>query len=256
MTQSPEDNSLKAAQKALAAKLRDQERAKKQEQKQETDRDAPPLDFQSLLGHFSWVVRLAETLKAFWNGWLKPVALLLNPILRRIGGLYKSIYMRLAYKPVEEGGRVFQPKRAGAAVLLLTAMTFIVPVVFVRYIIPGAVNTIYDAVMLTTLKEDKLYLSRIDIVDADRDIFQVMGCRDIAGCDGGDNTTYYRLRPNIILGIKYWATRFEPYDPAEIGGAMVSELNECTIQYYGRRVKAFGWYPYIISASCKPVAPA
>jgi hypothetical protein len=120
-------------------------------------------------------------------------------------------------------------------------------------VIPTISRTIYDAGMLASMKEDRLFLGRPEMINPERDLFQVMGCRDIKGCDGGDNTIYFRLRDNIIMDVKYWTTRFEPYDPAEIAGAMVSELNDCTIRYYGRRVKALGWYPYIVSASCVPV---
>ena len=126
-------------------------------------------------------------------------------------------------------------------------LTILIPITFVTQIVPLTFRTIYDAAMLTTLQQDRLYLGRADLVSPNDSVFQVMGCRDISGCEGGDNTTYFRLRPNVIMSIRYWTTRFEPFDPAEIAGAMVSELNDCSITYYGRRVKAMGWYPYIIA---------
>ncbi|MCI5043587.1 MAG: hypothetical protein MRY72_02725 [Aquisalinus sp.] len=246
------DDSLKAAQAALKAQKRQARQAEEVAEHEQATTDAA--DFlNKIWGGFSILEKTGAGLKDVWNSWFKHVAVLLNPLFRRLARLYSWIYRKVAYVKGEAGEKVHDTRRAGIAILLLVALTVFGPILLVRNIIPGTMNTIYDAVMLTLTKEDQLYLSRMDIIDADRDLYQVMGCRDIKGCDGGDNTTYFRLRPNIILGAKYWFTRFEPYDPAEIGGAMVSELNDCKIQYYGRRVKAFGWYPYIISASCVPV---
>ena len=187
-----------------------------------------------------------------WNGWLKPVTRFLSPITRRLVGFYRWSFSTFAYKGPKKA-RVLSHNRAGVTVLALAALTIAAPFVLVQQIIPTISRTVYDAGMLATMKEDHLFLGRPDLINPDRELFQVMGCRDIASCDGGDNTIYYRLRENIIMDVKYWTTRFEPYDPAEIAGAMVSELNDCTIRYYGRRVKAFGWYPYIVNASCVPV---
>jgi hypothetical protein len=187
-----------------------------------------------------------------WNGWLKPVTRFLSPFTKRIISFYRWSFKTFAYKRSGDE-RTLSRQKAGFTVLALAFITVAAPYALVRHIIPFVSRTIYDAGMLATMKEDTLYLGRAELINADRSVFQVMGCRDIDGCDGGDNTTYYRLRDNVILDIKYWTTRFEPYDPAEIAGAMVSELNDCTIKYYGRRVKAFGWYPYIVNASCAPV---
>ena len=151
-----------------------------------------------------------------------------------------------------DGERAFSRNRAAFVTIVLAILTVTTPVIFVRSVIPAVSRTIYDAGMLATMKDDHLFLGRAELIDSERQLYQVMGCRDIKGCDGGDNTTYYRLRDNVILDVKYWTTRFEPYDPAEIAGAMVSELNDCKIRYYGRRSKALGWYPYIVSASCIP----
>lgn len=196
--------------------------------------------------------KIETAFDVIWNGWLKPITRFLSPITKRIVRFYRWSFASFAYKGPKTA-RVFSRSRASFTILALAALTIAAPFILVWQIIPVTSRTIYDAGMLITMKEDNLFLGRAEVINADRQLYQVMGCRDISGCDGGDNTTYYRLRDNIILDIKYWTTRFEPYDPAEIAGAMVSELNDCAITYYGRRSKALGWYPYIVSASCTPV---
>ncbi len=96
---------------------------------------------------------------------------------------------------------------------MLATVTVAAPVLLVRHVVPALARTVYDAGMLATLREDRLYLGRAELIRPDRQVFQVMGCRDITGCDGGKSTTYFRLRDNVILDIQHWTTRFEPYDP-------------------------------------------
>ncbi len=250
---SGEDKSLKAAREALKKTQRvtaeapapPSEKRRKRKQK----RFAPGAGLSAAAALWEKLTRLAD---AVWNGWLGPVTRFLAPFTKRIIGFYRWVFRTFAFTGPKEA-RVFSRNRGGFTVLALVVFTVAAPVLLVREIIPAASRTIYDAGMLATMKEDRLFLGRAELINPDRQLYQVMGCRDISGCDGGDNTTYYRLRDNVILDIKYWTTRFEPYDPAEIAGAMVSELNDCSIRYYGRRSKALGWYPYIISASCTPV---
>ncbi len=199
---------------------------------------------------FGKIVAIADLV---WNGWAKPFTRFLSPITRRVWRFYGWSYEKFAHTKAPDETRVFSRQRAAMVTVVLAIITVFTPVMLVRDFIPALSRTIYDAGMLATMREDHLFLGRAELINPDREIFQVMGCRDIRGCDGGDNTTYYRLRDNVILDIKYWTTRFEPYDPAEIAGAMVSELNDCKITYYGRRSKALGWFPYIVSASCTPV---
>jgi len=203
--------------------------------------------------------KVLGVLDVLWNQWLRPVTRFFKPITDRIWRFYSWSYRKFAHidapdRITEDGTpeRIFSGKRGAAVTLALIAISIITPLFLIKHALPAMGRTAYDGAMLTTMKEDTLFLSRAELINPDRGVYQVTGCRDIKGCTGGDNTTYYRLRDNIILDIKYWTTRFEPYDPAEIAGAMVSELNDCTIKYYGRRSKALGWYPYIVSASCVP----
>lgn len=252
-----EDKSLKAALDALkkARHSSGGERAEKADpernERNESKPGKPPL--LAGIGAGRTLSRILAVLDTLWNDWARPATQFLTPVTSRIWRFYGWSYNKFAYARGEDGARAFSRNRAAVVTLALAAITIATPFILVRNIIPATARTIYDAGMLATMKEDRLFLGRAELINPDRQLYQVMGCRDISGCDGGDNTTYYRLRDNIILDIKYWTTRFEPYDPAEIAGAMVSELNDCTIRYYGRRSKALGWYPYIISASCVPV---
>ena len=261
MSKSKRDDALDAAQEALKKGRR---RAKRQEQAEDTRPSSAEL-FPDLLTNlddfalFAWIKKrlgflgkLGSVLNVIWNEWLGPLARFLNPYFQRLWHLYLRIFDKFAHINQPDGERKFSQRRAAGVALALLAFSIFMPIFIVRTVIPETLTAIYDASMLLSLEEDHLYLSRADLIDADRELYQVMGCRDIAGCDGGVNTIYYRLRPNFILNVKYWFTLFEPYDPAEIAGAMVSELNDCTISYYGRRVKALGWFPYIINASCRP----
>lgn len=247
------DPSLKAALDALKKSSRS-ENTEAPPRGAEADRKksggaSPVFAFAYLAALWEKLMRLAD---AVWNGWLRPVTRFLTPITKRVVGFYRWTFRSFAYTG-PKNARAFSRQRAGVTVAALAAFTIVAPFVLVQHVIPATSRAIYDAGMLATMKEDHLYLGRAELINPDRQLYQVMGCRDISGCDGGDNTTYYRLRDNIILDVKYWTTRFEPYDPAEIAGAMVSELNDCKIRYYGRRSKALGWYPYIVSASCTPV---
>jgi len=252
MPKSDDNDLLKRAQDALKKEHRS---APKEDPP--TDKDDPQ---PSIMESIAWLQRMlgrwrkiAAVLSVMWNDWAQPVAERLNPVFQRIWDWYKIIFARFGYVDGANGGRVFSQRRAAVVVAGLAALTIAAPLFTIRVIIPETFQAIYDGTMLFSLENDTLYLGRPDLVDPDRELYQVMGCRDISQCDGGENTIYYRLRPNLILNVKYWFTLFEPYDPAEIAGAMVSELNECSIQYYGRRVKALRWYPYIINATCRPV---
>lgn len=249
-----EDKSLKAAMEALkkasrAAAQSDDRGAQDKGARSRGD-SADQWRQPGFMGLFS---KIAGVVDVFWNGWARPVTRFLSPVTRRIGRFYAWSFDRFAHVKEPDGARRFSRNRAAIIVVILAAITLAAPFILIRSVIPATSRAIYDAGMLATMREDHLYLGRAELIDPARQLYQVMGCRDISGCEGGDNTTYYRLRDNIILDIKYWTTRFEPYDPAEIAGAMVSELNDCTIRYYGRRSKALGWYPYIVSASCTPV---
>lgn len=258
------DDTLKAAQAALKKSGRIEADEKKiYPEDHTTQNDTAPhksTDPSIELSTLPFVGSFFEKTGTAWSNFTGPIATIFGPPVRQIIKIYRWSYRCFASKlvvsadPSTPENRRFSPPRVAAVTLALIALTLFIPFWFVTEAIPFTARTSYDAIMLTTVKEDQLYLSRPDPVDLNRDIFQVTGCRDITGCEGGNNTIYYRLRPNIIMSIKYWTTRFEPFDPAEISGAMVSELNDCTIRYYGRRVKALGWYPYIISASCRPVS--
>jgi len=246
-----DDNSLNAALDALRKTERLEKSAAEKPEKpkpsaKKREKSGKPL-FQ--LGLLAKALAVLDTL---WNDWARPVTRLFDPVTKRIWRFYKWSYAKFAYAKGEDGARVYSRRRAALVTLALAAITLTAPFILVRNVIPAISQTLYDAGMLATMREDHLFLGRAELINPDRQLYQVMGCRDITGCDGGDNTTYYRLRDNIILDIKYWTTRFEPYDPAEIAGAMVSELNDCRIKYYGRRSKALGWYPYIVNASCVP----
>jgi len=202
------------------------------------------------LGKLQKIIAVADVL---WNEWLRPVARFLNPVAARVLRFYRWSYQRYAHLERADGVKEFSRNRAAFVTVGLAAITLAAPYFIFGAVLPAIWRTTYDAAMLATIREERLFLGRAELVDPDAEIYQVLGCQDISGCDGGENTTYYRLRDNIILDIQHWATRFEPYDPAEIAGAMVSELNDCTITYYGRRSRTLGWYPYIIRASCTPV---
>lgn len=249
-----QDRSLKAAldalEKARHSNGGDEETSGKKQTRKE--RPTGPSFLAGVAGG-RLILKVIAVLDTIWNDWARPVTRFLSPITKRIWRFYGWSYNKFAYVKGKDDARAFSRNRAAMVTLALAALTVATPFILVNSVIPTVSRTIYDAGMLATMKEDRLFLGRAELINPDRQLYQVMGCRDISGCDGGDNTTYFRLRDNVILDVKYWTTRFEPYDPAEIAGAMVSELNDCTITYYGRRSKALGWYPYIINASCVPV---
>ena len=154
--------------------------------------------------------KVLGVLDVFWNQWLRPVTRFFRPITDRIWRFYNWSYQKFAHidapdRMTEDGTpeRFFSGKRGAAVTLALIAISIITPLFLVKHTLPAIGRTVYDGAMLTTMKEDALFLSRTELINSDRGIYQVIGCRDIKGCNGGDNTTYYRLRDNIILEIKY-----------------------------------------------------
>jgi hypothetical protein len=195
-----------------------------------------------------------KTLNIFYTSYIKPVLMFFVPFWAWLAPRYVSLYQKMAYK---DGVHV--ASRGAAALATLSAGTVLALYVNLWYIIPGVFTFTYDAVAYNAFsyKTEKLYFSSPQWIednggDGDR-VLSVFSC-ETRHCNL-DSSTEYRFRDSIYLNAVKWVTRFEPYDPADVAGILLSELNYCTATAYGKRFKPFDWYPYIYDVECTLLPP-
>lgn len=195
-----------------------------------------------------------KTLKIFYLKYFKPVASFFVPLWTWLAPKYVSMYKKMAY--VE--GKHVASKGAGALAVLSAGTVFTLYANF-WYVIPAVATFGYDAIAYNVFsyKTEKLYFSSPQWVedksgDADK-VLSVFSCAT-RHCDA-DSSTEYRFRDSIYLDVTKWVTKFEPYDPADVAGILLSELNYCTATAYGKRFKPLDWYPYIYNLECELLPP-
>jgi hypothetical protein len=198
---------------------------------------------------------LFKTLNIFYATYLKPVLTFFVPFWAWLAPRYVSLYQKMAYK---DGVHV--ASRGAAALATLFVGTIFSLYVNLWYIIPGVFTFTYDAVAYNAFsyKTEKLYFSSPQWIedksgDGDR-VLSVFSC-ETRHCNA-DSSTEYRFRDSFYLNVVKWVTKFEPYDPADVAGILLSELNYCTATAYGKRFKPFGWYPYIYDIECTLMPPS
>lgn len=195
-----------------------------------------------------------KTIKIAYFEYFKPVMSFFAPIWGWLAPKYVSIYQRMAYR---DGKHV--ASKGAAALATLTAGTVLGLYLNIWYIIPGAVKLTYDAVAynLFSYKTEEMYFSSPQWVDATGSegdkVLSVFSCAT-RHCDA-DSSIEYRFRDSIYLDAVKWITKFEPYDPADVAGILLSELNYCSVTAYGKRFKPLDWYPYIYGIECTVLPP-
>lgn len=192
---------------------------------------------------------IKETLTIFFQKYLKPVLWLVVPIWTWLSPKYVALYQKMAYKNNEH-----IPARGAGALAVLSAGTVLTLYINLWYVMPAVGRFAYDAVAYNVFsyETEKLYFSSpqwIEDVGGDGDrVLSVFSC-ETRHCDL-DSSTEYRFRDSAYLDVVKWITRFEPYDPADVAGVLLSELNYCSVTAYGKRFKPLDWYPYIYSVEC------
>jgi hypothetical protein len=195
------------------------------------------------------ISHIKETLSIFYSKYLNPVVKLFVPLWTWLAPKYVSIYQKIAYKD-----DVHIPARGAGALATLVSGTIFALYINLWFIIPSVLTFTYDAVAFNVFsyKTERLYLASpqwIEDKSGDGDkVLSVFSC-NTRHCDA-DNSTEYRFRDSIYLNVVKWATKFEPYDPADVAGILLSELNYCTVTAYGKRFKPLDWYPYIYNIEC------
>lgn len=202
----------------------------------------------------STIVECFKTLEIFYRKYFMPVASLFVPLWTKLAPKYVTLYQKMAYVD----GKHVAAKGAGAlATLLVGTVAGLYLNVF--YVIPAVATFSYDAVAYNAFsyKTEKLYFSSpqwVDSVGGEGDkVLSVFSCAT-RHCNS-DSSTEYRFRDSTYLDVVKWVTKFEPYDPADVAGVLLSELNYCTAIAYGRRFKPLGWYPYIYDLECTLIPP-
>jgi len=119
--------------------------------------------------------------------------------------------------------------------------------------IPNCYTFAYDAVAMNFLVKEKTmtFGKQSTVTDHRVDKFSVFSCKEFP-CNQS-NSVEFRIRDSLYKDIVSVATSGAPYNPDSVAGVFISDKNECTIEYYGRRFKYLGFYPHIINASCTPI---
>ena len=200
------------------------------------------------------ILEVFKTLKIFYLKYFMPVAALFVPLWTWLAPKYVSIYKKMAYK---DG--VHMPSKGARAIATLSAGTVFALYVNIWYVIPSVATFSYDALAynLFSYKTEKMYFSSpqwVESASGDGDkVLSVFSCAT-RHCDA-DSSTEYRFRDSIYLDVVKWVTKFEPYDPADVAGILLSELNYCSATAYGKRFKPLDWYPYIYNIECTLLPP-
>lgn len=195
------------------------------------------------------MAHIRETLSIFLQKYLRPVMWVVVPIWSWLAPKYVSLYKRMAYK---DGEHV--PARGAGALATLVAGTILGLYLNIWYILPGVGKFTYDAVAYNVFsyQTEKLYFSRaqwIEDTGGEGDqVLSVFSCKK-KDCDV-DSSKEYRFRDSMYLDVVHWFTKFEPYEPTDVAGVLMAELNYCTATAYGRRFKPLDWYPYIYDIEC------
>lgn len=196
-----------------------------------------------------------QTLSLFVSKYLKPVFSFILPLWTWLVPRYVSLYQKMAYN---DGVHV--PTRGAGALAVLSAGTILTLYANVWYVLPALGRFTYDTVAYTVFSYDteKLYFSSPQWIEDESGegdkVLSVFSC-PTRHCDL-DSSTEYRFRDSMYLNVVKWVTRFEPYDPADVAGVLLSELNYCTATAYGKRFKPLDWYPYIVELSCTAIPPS
>ncbi len=198
------------------------------------------------------ISQTCETLTIFFRKFMRPVMWVVVPIWAWLAPKYVALYKKMAYK---DGEHI--PSRGAGALSVLVSGTILGLYLNIWYVLPGVFTFTYDAVAYNVFsyKTEKLYFSRpqwIEDVSGDGDqVLTVFSCQK-KDCDL-DSSKEYRFRDSVYLNVARWVTRFEPYDPADVAGVMMAELNYCEVTAYGKRFKPLDWYPYIYDVTCTAV---
>lgn len=198
------------------------------------------------------ISQFVQTISIFYTKYLKPVLSFIIPLWTWLAPRYVSIYQKMAYK-----NGVHVPSRGAGALATLIAGTILTLYVNIFYIIPSVFTFTYDAVAYNAFsyKTEKLYFASPQWIedksgDGDR-VLSVFSC-ETRHCDLSSSTEY-RFRDSAYLNVVKWVTDFEPYDPADVAGILLSELNYCSVTAYGKRFKPLDWFPYIYEVECTVV---
>lgn len=233
--------------------LKRAERLKREQQAGEDARRraARPAFVRLLTGFYersTFLKQVFETLEVMWNHWLKPLALIVNPLFKLYWRAMTWLFNRFSFV-----NGVYDKYRGAIAALALSVFTLFFGWTLVTRAVPFVLDFTYDAVTINLFShQETLIFSQPQNVEGSPELLRVYACR-LYPCEGQTDSVEYRLRDSSYLDLVRLVTRFEPHDPGELAGAFVSEENACNVTAYGIRNKWLGWYPYITAATCRSI---
>lgn len=201
------------------------------------------------------ISQFTQTISIFYTRYLKPVLMFIVPLWSWLAPRYVSLYQKMAYK---DGVHV--PTRGAGALATLVIGTILTLYVNLLYIIPAVATFTYDAISYNAFsyETEKKYFSSPQWIEDESGngdkVLSVFSC-ETRHCDLSSSTEY-RFRDSLYLDVVKWVTEFEPYDPADVAGILLSELNYCSVTAYGKRFKPLGWFPYIYDIKCTVLPPS
>ena len=175
-----------------------------------------------------------------------PVARFLQPA----GRAYVNLFSKVVHKTdPETGARTFKPLRAIGMGAATAAMAFGI----VTQAVPFTADLAYDGVfMATTMKHEQMYMNGSHPLDADGKQFYARGCSQLP-CESDGDSTYYMLRDNTYLDVKYLFTKGRTYLPELVQSSIPDGFSVCKVSSYGIRNRFPRMYRNIIEAECRPL---
>lgn len=123
--------------------------------------------------------------------------------------------------------------------------------VMVLWMIPAAVTAVWQsALMMTTWKEEVIFLTQAEEIDAAEGIHSVRGCRAMP-C-GDSDAVYFRVRDTFLHDVYSYKNRGHSFRPEEVAGVIPPGVSKCTTSSYGIRSRMFRIFPDLMDATCTP----
>lgn len=190
--------------------------------------------------------KVVQTAVYAYEKGILPVAHFLEPA----GRAYVRLFSKAVHKvDPETGERKFKPLRA----IGMTAATAAVAFGMVTQAVPFTADLAYDGVfMATTMKHEQMYMNGSHPLDAEGKQFYARGCSQLP-CESDGDSTYYMLRDNTYLDVKYLMTKGRTYLPELVQSSIPDGFSVCKVSTYGIRNRFPRMYRNIIEAECRPL---
>ena len=168
---------------------------------------------------------------------------------------YHKVWVRFAYITGDNEKRKFS-KTKGSFVVGMTLAIIYIGIVFSFFVKD------FGFYMMTAQRDEVVYLSNAQEVDATNNVHSVQGCIVAMQDDGSfscstENSLYFRIEPSLFAHSWYLINRGDIFYPDYVAATIAPGWQECTITSYGFRAKPFirrlQIYPNLLSVDCQKI---